>query len=257
MRLVFLSSSLLIASCAARSGTSGTAELPSPSTIYTNAQWWTPAGFQPGERAVRDGEVVEPSETQDETTIVDLGGAYVIPPLGEAHNHNLDSPYSRPPPEAINARYLADGVFYVKIANAYAPYAAEISDYLSRPETVDVSFAMGGITAPGGHPEPLYLNVLRRVRADYRGKTRDDLVGQAFHAVQKHRRARRGIGHPWATERRLREDLPRTQQCARRCLDSFDLGRAVRPKTVWPRPRACCGSGFTRSRSWMARVRSR
>src|SRR5262245_50204035 len=40
----------------------------------------------------------------------DLSGKYVIPPLGEAHNHNVES---SPRLDMLIGNYLRDGIFYV------------------------------------------------------------------------------------------------------------------------------------------------
>src|SRR5690242_1016974 len=49
--------------------------------------------------------------------VFDLSGKYVVPPFGEAHNHNLDwssdERFAR-----INKMYLDDGIYYVKNPNS-------------------------------------------------------------------------------------------------------------------------------------------
>jgi hypothetical protein len=44
-------------------------------------------------------------------TVVDLSGGYVVPPFGEAHNHNVE-PLNKI--DLLIQRYLAHGIFYVK-----------------------------------------------------------------------------------------------------------------------------------------------
>ncbi len=149
-------------------------------TTYTNGKWWTGDGFEAGARTICEGVfVAQTDEPPDD--VIDLGGAYVIPPFGEAHNHNVDGSSGPFAIETMNQRYLRDGVFYVKNPNAYAPNAMAIRDYVRRTDTIDASFSMGGLTAKGGHPEPLYVNVLSRY--SYPGKTREDFAGQAFHTI--------------------------------------------------------------------------
>src|SRR5215208_1561901 len=45
-------------------------------------------------------------------SLIDLRGRYVIPPFGEAHNHNVEGANLE-----IIRKYLEDGVFYVKNPN--------------------------------------------------------------------------------------------------------------------------------------------
>jgi imidazolonepropionase-like amidohydrolase len=82
-------------------------------------------------------------------SVLDLAGAYVVPPFGEAHNHNIESP-SRI--DAFVARYLRDGVFYVQNPNNLPGARAALAGRVNTPASVDVTFANGGLTARDGHP---------------------------------------------------------------------------------------------------------
>src|SRR5712672_2680400 len=46
--------------------------------------------------------------------VVDLNGGFVVPPFGEAHNHNVESLNKV---DALVQRYLQHGIFYVKNPN--------------------------------------------------------------------------------------------------------------------------------------------
>ncbi len=151
-------------------------------TAFTDAHWWTGDSYSHGARYVRDGVFVAGDEAGAIDDTVDLAGAFVIPPFGEAHNHNVDGVGGPFGIGVMNTRYLEDGVFYVKNPNAYAPNAEAIAPFIAQTQTIDATIAMGGITAPGGHPEPLYVEILSQVA--FRGKTRDDFVGAAFHPVE-------------------------------------------------------------------------
>ncbi len=48
---------------------------------------------------------------------MDRGEGYVVPPFGEAHNHNPGNP---PQPKQVE-KYLQDGVFYVMVQNNRPP----------------------------------------------------------------------------------------------------------------------------------------
>lgn len=147
-------------------------------TAYENAQVWTGEGFAPGAIYVRDGVIVAAPDTGAGTT-VDLGGAYVIPALGEAHNHNLDQP---PGAKAVSNIYLSQGIYYVKNPNSVAQWAPDVREKLTGNDTVDAIFSMGGITITGGHPERLYVVTLSQY-GGYTDWTRERFLGQAFNVV--------------------------------------------------------------------------
>src|SRR5262245_55468833 len=79
---------------------------------FTNGAWFTGSSFESKTGYYVRGIVTfrRPSHL-DET--IDLRGRYVIPPFGEAHNHNVETLNKV---EALVARYLQHGIFYVKIA---------------------------------------------------------------------------------------------------------------------------------------------
>jgi hypothetical protein len=91
---------------------------------------------------------------------LDLADAYVVPPFAEAHNHNLGTG-AEDRDKATIQRYLADGVFYVKI-QGNLPLTEEMKDRMSisQPNSVDATFAQAFLTATGGHPIPLIEDVL-------------------------------------------------------------------------------------------------
>lgn len=111
-------------------------------------------------------------------SVVDLAGAFVIPPLCEAHNHNLGSDWEN---EERIARYLADGVFYVKILSNLPRETGVVRHTYNHPGSVDVAFANGGITGSGGHPIRLREQLLDR--GVYEGFTRETLRDHAYFVV--------------------------------------------------------------------------
>ena len=138
-------------------------------TVYTNAKWLDRSEgrlrFVAGDRRAVDGvfvaseKVAKPAQG---TRIVDLGGAFVIPPFGEAHNHNLDGPWTL----GYASRYVEAGVFYVKNPNNIASMAELTATLLSRPGTLDAVFAHAGLSIAGGHPEGLYRSLAPRFGLD-------------------------------------------------------------------------------------------
>lgn len=146
-----------------------------PVTRFVNASWWEDGRFVAGDRYVKGGVFVQKSRA-DRT--VDLGGAFVTPPFGEAHNHNLDGAATA---RKISDQYLANGVFYVKIPNSRFETTPASKALLNRQDTVDAIFSMGGITAPGGHPIRLYGFLSRFSGPPREGET---FEGDAFHLVR-------------------------------------------------------------------------
>lgn len=141
--------------------------------VYVNGLWYEAdedgVRFVPGERYQAGGTFV--AERPEDAEVIDLAGAYVIPPFGEAHNHNLDGPWSM----ERGADYLADGVFYMKNANSVLSVDAWATPLWEGPETVDIAWAHAGLSTSGSHPEPLYRRLAERYRLDP-----DALEGEAF-----------------------------------------------------------------------------
>jgi hypothetical protein len=68
--------------------------------------------------------------------VFDLSGKYVVPPFGEAHNHNLD--WSSDERFAkLNKMYLDAGIFYVKNPNSLLRSKAPTSAHINLPNSVD------------------------------------------------------------------------------------------------------------------------
>lgn len=147
-----------------------------PVIRLVNAHWWAGDHFVSGERYLKGGVFVR--RTRADRT-VDLGGAWVTPPFGEAHNHNLDAPALA---RGVSDTYLANGIFYVKNPNSRFANTPATRALLGKQDTVDAVFAMGGITGTGGHPIRLYGFLSR-----WPGPVRDGetFEGDAFHLVNR------------------------------------------------------------------------
>ena len=150
-----------------------------PPTVYVNGLWYTEEEdsieFVAGERYAENGVFV--TNRPKNAKIVDLEGAFVVPPFGEAHNHSVDGPGT----EATAERYLAEGVFYYKNPNSIYAFTEPMLEFWTRPETLDVSFSYGGLSRDEGHPEKLYRMLLGF--GMYSETDADDLDGNAFYDV--------------------------------------------------------------------------
>ncbi len=127
-----------------------------PSYEFQNGLWFDGKAFQPGTRYTVAGRLSDrrPSTVD---SVVDLAGGYVVPAFGEDHNHN-----AVPSDTGIARRYLRDGIFYVKNPNNLPQEKANAAGRFNVPASIDVTFANGGLTGPGGHPiELVQRNVAR------------------------------------------------------------------------------------------------
>jgi hypothetical protein len=82
---------------------------------------------------------------------VDLTGRFLMGAFGEAHNHNIPSVDT----DRTIRTYLEQGIFYVMIQTNVAEPPAKLKGLINRPDSLDVPFANGSFTAPGGHPSAL------------------------------------------------------------------------------------------------------
>src|SRR5262249_53340511 len=82
---------------------------------------------------------------------VDLKSGWVTSAFGEGHNHNLQGAGA----EAYVPNYLAQGIYYVMIQTNMPPAREQLKGKINGPSSIDVLFANGGFTAPGGHPSDL------------------------------------------------------------------------------------------------------
>jgi imidazolonepropionase-like amidohydrolase len=92
-------------------------------------------------------------------SVIDLAGKYVVPPFGEAHNHNV-AQSSRL--DALIRAYLDAGIFYVKNPNSLPRATTPLAGKINVPTSIDVVFAGGGLTSSGGHPIGLVESQIAR-----------------------------------------------------------------------------------------------
>jgi amidohydrolase family protein len=117
---------------------------------FANGNWFD------GQKFVRRtfysvGGVLSSKRPAHVDRIFDLSGKYVVPPFGEAHNHNLDwssdERFAR-----VNKMYLEAGIFYVKNPNSLLRSKQPTAARINLPTSVDGILSNGGLTASGGHP---------------------------------------------------------------------------------------------------------
>src|SRR5262245_49887546 len=128
---------------------------------FVNGRWFDGKSFSSRTVYSVDRTFTSQKPAQVDRTL-DLAGSWVVPPFGEAHNHNVGTGVEALDRQAIR-RYLADGVFYVKSqGNLPLSEAMKTSLGLNRHDSIDIALAQGSLTATGGHPAFLVESLLGR-----------------------------------------------------------------------------------------------
>ncbi|HUP88251.1 MAG TPA: amidohydrolase family protein [Longimicrobiales bacterium] len=136
------------------------AQAATPTYELRNGHWLEASGFRARVTYVAHGRITlrRPARVD---SIIDLQGAYVIPPFGEAHNHNIDYSGAARTDSLLN-RYLRDGVFYVKNPGILPRGRDSMVSRINKPTSVDAIFSLGLLTATGGHPSGLWKRNVAR-----------------------------------------------------------------------------------------------
>lgn len=125
---------------------------------FDNGQWFDGQKFVMKKVYTVDGMLT--SKRPDRVaSVIDLSGKYVIPPFGEAHNHNV-AQSSRI--DALIRAYLEAGIFYVKNPNSLPRATTPLVGKINTPQSIDVVFSGGGLTGSGGHPIGLVESQIKR-----------------------------------------------------------------------------------------------
>jgi hypothetical protein len=156
---------------------------PGATTTYKfiNGQWFDGRGFK-RKTFYSVGGLLTGDKPRKVDEIIDLENGFVVPPFGEAHNHNIEKQYNL----AIQVQaYLRDGIYYVKIPNSIHQFSTQIADKINNPASIDVVFANGGLTSTGGHPVRLYEDILSQNA--YRGVAKGWFDGKAYFIIDSER----------------------------------------------------------------------
>ena len=94
-------------------------------------------------------------------SVIDLRQGYVVPPFGEAHNHNVDASTAAAARTIVD-KYLRDGVFYAQNPANVLRARAGLTGFINVPAGIDVTFSNAALTGPGGHPLGLFFRNLAR-----------------------------------------------------------------------------------------------
>lgn len=134
---------------------------------FVNGRWFDGKSFRPKTFYSVDG-ILSRKKPRGDVETIDLADGFVVPPFAEAHNHNLGSAIylNREFTRQMIRRYLAAGVFYVKIPANPADNAAILRrELVNRPDSVDVTFSNGVLTSRDGHPIGMTLDSFKQAGA--------------------------------------------------------------------------------------------
>jgi imidazolonepropionase-like amidohydrolase len=151
---------------------------------FTNGQWFDGKNFRRQTFYSVGGVLIKRKPSNIDETI-DLENGFVIPPFAEAHNHNVGSAIylNREFTRQMIQRYLADGIFYVKIpANDAANAAILRREFVNRPDSVDVTYSNGVLTSRDGHPIGMTLDSFKQAGAA--APSIAELEGKGFFIIE-------------------------------------------------------------------------
>lgn len=167
-------------------------------TAFEGALVFDGETFQPRTLCIGDAVIVDcPAEGVGAR--VDLSGHYMTPPLGDAHTHHFDGPYTLGWHTGLG---LESGAFYAMTMTAPTRGVQQIREKLSGPGQVDVATSLGGITGADSHPAEIYEALALGIRSY------EDQVSRADE-IQKSRLQEGNAYYVVRTEDDVRETLPR------------------------------------------------
>jgi len=113
-----------------------------------NAQWFDGQAFKRGTLYVVDGKFTA-QKPKRVNRRMDLKSQFLIPPLAEAHNYNLQNDWGV---SHFAQRYLQDGVFYAAMLCGDPGGVDPVRARLNQPDSPDVLFVTACITSSDGQP---------------------------------------------------------------------------------------------------------
>lgn len=148
LRAVLGAATTLLAMLGAPAGAETFKASPAMAIELRRAVWFDGEKLQHGSLYIEDGRFVA-QRPRKVHRLMELREQILVPPLADAHNHNLQSTWGL---DRFGQDYLRDGVFYAAMLCADPAAVAPIRERLTQPETPDVLFATACITSSDGQP---------------------------------------------------------------------------------------------------------
>ncbi|RTL43378.1 MAG: hypothetical protein EKK53_10095 [Burkholderiales bacterium] len=114
-----------------------------------NARWFDGHQIKRGDLYIEDGVFVAKKPAKVNRKMDLRGQQVLINPLGEAHNHNLQTAWGW---RQYADQYIDEGVFYAAMLCGDPAGVAEVAPLAATPAAPDVSFVTACITSPDGYP---------------------------------------------------------------------------------------------------------
>lgn len=127
---------------------------PTQNMELSQANWFDGREFRQGTLYINEGRF-SASRPERIDQRMNLQGRYLVAPLAEAHNHNLQNVWGF---DRFAARYIEQGVFYAAMLCGDPPGVAPLRERAGRVDTPDVEFVTACITSSDGHPLGMMLN---------------------------------------------------------------------------------------------------
>ncbi len=127
---------------------------------FTGGRWFDGQTFRNSTFYSKAGVLTTKKPAQVES-VINLKDWFIVPPFGEAHNHNLDFS-SEEQWARIREMYLKAGIFYVKNPANLPRAAKPLVGRINIPTSLDAVFAHGLLTATDGHPLGLVKRNIER-----------------------------------------------------------------------------------------------
>ncbi|MDN7128039.1 amidohydrolase family protein [Pseudidiomarina sp. 1APR75-33.1] len=121
---------------------------------YRNGYWWNGSEFVQDTRFVEAGKFVAAHRVKQVSNSYDLDGAYMLPPLADAHNHNLQTPWLV---DNFHSSYIDRGILYGAMLCGSHLNAGEAREGLRRARLASIKVAGACISSSDGHPLAMAL----------------------------------------------------------------------------------------------------
>ncbi len=152
------------------------ASMAKPTLELSGGRWFDGTGYRPARWYVVDGRFTAQRPAHVDA-VINLGDRYILPPLAEAHNHNMQNSWGA---ATFAGDYMRRGIFYSAQLAANSEEIQPFRGLMGGPAMPDVLFAEVTISASDGHPLALALD---GARAAGMTMTAADLRDKAFYAI--------------------------------------------------------------------------